>query len=99
MHRKAWLSVTAIPAAVGLFGHSRMVSQELLKGAHDLAPLEVGRGTIRPAFRRRPHQIRWRKRWQSPRFGFNSGAALATVVGVLIEVPVMLTVVWIVNSV
>jgi ACR3 family arsenite transporter len=31
------------------------------------------------------------------RFGFNSGAALATVVGVLIEVPVMLTVVHIVN--
>ncbi len=31
-------------------------------------------------------------------FGFNSGAALATVVGVLIEVPVMLTVVWIVNQ-
>jgi ACR3 family arsenite transporter len=31
-------------------------------------------------------------------FGFNSGAALATVVGVLIEVPVMLTVVRIVNS-
>lgn len=30
-------------------------------------------------------------------FGFNSGAALATVVGVLIEVPVMLTVVAIVN--
>ena len=30
-------------------------------------------------------------------FGFGSGAALATVVGVLIEVPVMLTVVWIVN--
>jgi ACR3 family arsenite transporter len=30
-------------------------------------------------------------------FGFNSGAALATVVGVLIEVPVMLTVVKIVN--
>jgi ACR3 family arsenite transporter len=30
-------------------------------------------------------------------FGFESGAALATVVGVLIEVPVMLTVVWIVN--
>ncbi|WP_375461103.1 ACR3 family arsenite efflux transporter [uncultured Enterovirga sp.] len=30
-------------------------------------------------------------------FGFNSGAALATVVGVLIEVPLMLTVVWIVN--
>jgi ACR3 family arsenite transporter len=30
-------------------------------------------------------------------FGFNSGAALATVVGVLIEVPVMLTVVNIVN--
>jgi arsenite transporter len=30
-------------------------------------------------------------------FGFDSGAALATVVGVLIEVPVMLTVVWIVN--
>jgi ACR3 family arsenite transporter len=30
-------------------------------------------------------------------FGFNSGAALATVVGVLIEVSVMLTVVWIVN--
>jgi ACR3 family arsenite transporter len=30
-------------------------------------------------------------------FGFKSGAALATVVGVLIEVPVMLTVVWIVN--
>ena len=30
-------------------------------------------------------------------FGFNSGAALATVVGVLIEVPVMLTVVYIVN--
>jgi ACR3 family arsenite transporter len=30
-------------------------------------------------------------------FGFNSGAALATVVGVLIEVPVMLTVVVIVN--
>lgn len=31
-------------------------------------------------------------------FGFNSGAALATVVGVLIEVPVMLTVVYIVNA-
>jgi ACR3 family arsenite transporter len=31
-------------------------------------------------------------------FGFNSGAALATVVGVLIEVPVMLLVVKIVNS-
>ena len=30
-------------------------------------------------------------------FGFQSGAALATVVGVLVEVPVMLTVVWIVN--
>ena len=31
-------------------------------------------------------------------FGFNSGAALATVVGVLIEVPVMLLVVKVVNS-
>ena len=31
-------------------------------------------------------------------FGFQSGAALATVVGVLIEVPVMLSVVKIVNS-
>ncbi|PZF78926.1 arsenical-resistance protein [Aestuariivirga litoralis] len=31
-------------------------------------------------------------------FGLNSGAALATVVGVLIEVPVMLSVVWIVNN-
>ena len=30
-------------------------------------------------------------------FGFDSGAALATVVGVLIEVPVMLSVVWVVN--
>jgi ACR3 family arsenite transporter len=30
-------------------------------------------------------------------FGFNSGAALATVVGVLIEVPVMLSAVWVVN--
>jgi ACR3 family arsenite transporter len=30
-------------------------------------------------------------------FGFNSGAALATVVGVLVEVPVMLSVVWIVK--
>jgi arsenite transporter len=30
-------------------------------------------------------------------FGFNSGAALATVVGVLVEVPVMLSVVRIVN--
>ncbi|QSZ59616.1 ACR3 family arsenite efflux transporter [Rhizobium sp. ZX09] len=30
-------------------------------------------------------------------FGFKSGAALATVVGVLVEVPVMLSVVWIVN--
>ena len=30
-------------------------------------------------------------------FGFNSGAALATVVGVLIEVPVMLSLVWLVN--
>ena len=30
-------------------------------------------------------------------FGFNSGAALATVVGVLIEVPVMLSAVWIVD--
>src|ERR1700757_3810940 len=29
-------------------------------------------------------------------FGFQSGAALATVVGVLVEVPVMLSVVWIV---
>jgi ACR3 family arsenite transporter len=31
-------------------------------------------------------------------FGFESGAALATVVGVLIEVPVMLSVVKIVNA-
>ncbi len=31
-------------------------------------------------------------------FGFNSGAALATVVGVLIEVPVMLTLVAVVNA-
>ena len=31
-------------------------------------------------------------------FGFDSGAALATVVGVLIEVPVMLSVVKIVNN-
>jgi ACR3 family arsenite transporter len=31
-------------------------------------------------------------------FGFDSGAALATVVGVLIEVPVMLSVVEIVNA-
>jgi ACR3 family arsenite transporter len=31
-------------------------------------------------------------------FGFNSGAALATVVGVLVEVPVMLSVVKIVNN-
>jgi ACR3 family arsenite transporter len=31
-------------------------------------------------------------------FGFDSGAALATVVGVLIEVPVMLSVVKIVNT-
>ena len=30
-------------------------------------------------------------------FGLNSGEALATVVGVLVEVPVMLSVVWIVN--
>lgn len=30
-------------------------------------------------------------------FGFHSGAALATVVGVLVEVPVMLSVVWLVN--
>jgi ACR3 family arsenite transporter len=30
-------------------------------------------------------------------FGFHSGAALATVVGVLVEVPVMLSLVWIVN--
>ncbi len=31
-------------------------------------------------------------------FGFNSGAALATVVGVLVEVPVMLSVVYFVNA-
>jgi ACR3 family arsenite transporter len=31
-------------------------------------------------------------------FGFKSGAALSTVVGVLVEVPVMLSVVWIVNG-
>lgn len=31
-------------------------------------------------------------------FGLQSGAALATVVGVLVEAPVMLTVVWIVNG-
>lgn len=30
-------------------------------------------------------------------FGLNSGAALATVVGVLVEVPVMLSLVWVVN--
>jgi ACR3 family arsenite transporter len=30
-------------------------------------------------------------------FGLESGAALATVVGVLVEVPVMLSVVWFVN--
>ena len=31
-------------------------------------------------------------------FGFESGAALATVVGVLVEVPVMLSVVRVVNA-
>ena len=31
-------------------------------------------------------------------FGFQSGAALATVVGVLVVVPVMLSVVWLVQS-
>jgi len=31
-------------------------------------------------------------------FGLNSGAALATVVGVLVEVPVMLCLVWIANK-
>jgi ACR3 family arsenite transporter len=31
-------------------------------------------------------------------FGLNSGAALATVVGVLVEVPVMLSLVWLVNN-
>ncbi len=31
-------------------------------------------------------------------FGFHSGAALATVVGVLVEVPVMLSLVWFVNK-
>ena len=30
-------------------------------------------------------------------FGLHSGAALATVVGVLVEVPVMLSLVWWVN--
>ena len=30
-------------------------------------------------------------------FGFESGAALATVVGVLVEVPVMLSLCWLVN--
>ncbi len=30
-------------------------------------------------------------------FGLNSGAALATVVGVLVEVPVMLSLVWWIN--
>lgn len=33
----------------------------------------------------------------APIVGFQTGASLATVVGVLIEVPVMLSVVWIVN--
>ena len=30
-------------------------------------------------------------------FGLNPGAALATVMGVLVEVPVMLSLVWLVN--
>ena len=30
-------------------------------------------------------------------FGLHSGAALATVVGVLVEVPVMLSLVWLIN--
>lgn len=30
-------------------------------------------------------------------FGLNSGAALATVVGVLVEVPVMLSLCWLIN--
>ena len=30
-------------------------------------------------------------------FGLHSGAAMATVVGVLVEVPVMLSLVWFVN--
>ena len=31
---------------VGFLGHLRMVSQELLEGAHDLAPFEIGRSAI-----------------------------------------------------
>ena len=66
----------------------------------------LNRAGGRAALRRRP--VRADRRQQLLRaggggaaislFGFNSGAALATVVGVLIEVPVMLSVVWIVNA-
>ena len=45
--------------------------------------------------------LRTRNNWSARRLaisGFNSGAALATVVGVLIEVPEMLSVVRIVNN-
>ena len=34
--------------AVGLLGNLRIVSQELLKGAHDLGAFEVRRGTVDP---------------------------------------------------
>lgn len=40
---------------------------------------------------------RWRSPLPSPPFGLNSGAALATVVGVLVEVPVMLSLVAFAN--
>ena len=45
-------------------------------------------------------KVLWRRKFFTAisLFGFESGAALATVVGVLIEVPVMLLVVRVVNA-
>jgi hypothetical protein len=69
-----------------------------LVGVHVELLRQIGQRLL--ALDRRQSDLRLESRAVVPAislFGFNSGAALATVVGVLIEVPVMLSVVWIVN--
>jgi ACR3 family arsenite transporter len=84
------IAMLAVPILIQVFFNSGLAYWLNRKTGATLRRRPVGpdrREQLLRAGRGRGHQL----------FGFESGAALATVVGVLIEVPVMLLVVRVVN--